>query len=465
MAQLGEAVSRYHKLLEQEPYSDLAWAEEFQETMRRLQLAESGRPVAPILRPHFISHRQLDTLGRITGQLAEILDRVESIAFASPHLLNRLQMLPAEKMLAAVPYGYSRFGVTSSMEAHIRNGSLCLSGFEACRPAGLAYADCLADIFLELPLVKDFKRGRYKLSKLGAVKYMRRAIDDAWREFKRDGSKRDGCKVGAKSAELRPAIAIVDLDQDANSPGDQSHLLAELLNQQGADARVVSLNHLEYAEGRLRVRDFAIDVVLRLLLTRELLTRFDLSHPLLRAYRDGAVCVVNSFRAEFAQRRSLFDLLTDETVTSHLPADDRKLIRNFVPWTRIVSMRKTRHNEDEVDLPEFILRAQENVILLPVEDRNDQLAYVGAEMTPTAWDRAVRLALRTPYVVQERKSAGSSLFPVFQYGDLRMKEAEVTIHPHLFNGRMRGASAVLHTYASGLTTHLAVAPVLLLEEI
>ena len=63
--------------------------------------------------------------------------------------------------------------------------------------------------------------------------------------------------------------------------------------------------------------------------TREILTRWDLSHPLLRAYRDGAVCVVNSFRAEFAQRRALFDLLTDETVTAHLPAADRKLIRYF----------------------------------------------------------------------------------------------------------------------------------------
>ena len=123
MAQLGEAISRYHKLVEQEGFGDGSWADELQERMRQLHLTESGRVVAPILRPHFISRRQLDTLTRVTNHLAEILDRIEAIALASPHLLNRLQMLPAEKMLAAIPSGYSRFSVTSSMDAAVRNGS------------------------------------------------------------------------------------------------------------------------------------------------------------------------------------------------------------------------------------------------------------------------------------------------------------------------------------------------------
>ncbi len=45
-----------------------------------------------------------------------------------------------------------------------------------------------------------------------------------------------------------------------------------------------------------------------------------------------------------------------------------------------------------------------------------------------------------------------------------MKEAEVTVHPHVLSGDMNGASAVLQTYLAGSAAHLAVAPVLLLEE-
>lgn len=458
MAQLDDAIARYHKLLEQPSYRDTAWAEQFQEQMRQQHLVDSGRLLAPVLRPHFISRRQFDALARLSSQIAEILDRLESIAFATPVLLSRLQMLPAEKMLAAVPHGYTRSGVAASMDANLRNGTLALQGLDACKPAGLGYASLLADLFLELPVVKEFKRSRYKLSKLGGPKPLQQALQAAYRQF------------GGKN---KPNIAIVELGQESGAStggaagaglSHEGFLLAELLNQMGAQARLIPPELLEYSSGKLRSGDFAIDVVLRRVSTREILTRWDLSHPLLRAYRDGAVCVVNSFRAEFAQRRALLDLLTDETITANLPAADRKLIRTSVSWTRVVAPRKTLYGDKLVDLPEFILKQREQLALLPNEEASDQRTYIGSAMTDSAWERALKMALRSPYVVQERGPAAHESFPVFQYGELKMKEAEVTVHPHVLNGDMNGASALLQTHVPGATAHLGVAPVLLLEE-
>ena len=454
MAQLGEAIARYHKLLEQPSYRDSGWAEQFQEQMRRQHLVDSGRLLAPVLRPHFISRRQFDALGRLTSQMAEILGRLEAIAFASPVLLNRLQMLPAEKMLAAVPHGYAGSGVTASMDANLSNGALSLHGVDGCKPAGLAYANLLAELFLELPVVKEFKRGRYKLSKLGGAKVLLQALQAAYKQF------------GGKN---KPAIAIVELGQESGaalggSGSSEGLLLAESLRELGASVRLVPPEVLEYSDGKLHSGDFAIDLVFRRVSTRDILTRWDLSHPLLRAYRDRAVCVVNSFRAEFAQRRALLDLLTDETVTAHLSTADRKLIRSSVSWTRVVSPRKTMHCDKQIDLPEFILNQRERLALLPNEDSSGQRIYIGAEMTPDAWDRALRQALRSPYVVQERSLSLRESFPVFQYGEFKMKEAEVTVHPHVLNGEMNSASAVLQTYQAGSAAHLAVAPVVLLEE-
>jgi hypothetical protein len=455
MAQLGDAVTRYHKLFEQDEYRNPVWAEQLQERMRQLHLTESGRILTPVLRPHFISRRQLDMLALTTAHLAEILDRMEAIVFASPPLLNRLQMLPAEKMLAAVPCGYSRFNVTASLDvgmagSNVKNGSLILQGLDACKPSGLAYANLLADLFLELPIVKEFKRNRYKLSKLGGTKALLQAIQAAWREFNHGRTK--------------PNIAIVEMGQEPGAALSEGHLIAEFLSQQGATVRLIPPERLQYSGDKLHSGDFAIDVVFRRVLTRELLTRFELSHPLLEAYRNQSVCVVNSFRSEFAQRRSLFDLLTDETVTAGLPAADRKLIRTVVPWTRIVNARKTKHFEETIDLPEFILRHREKLTLLPMEDGMNQRTYIGKGMTPLAWDRSVRQALNTPYVVQERPAADTETFPAFQYGELKMKIAEVTVHPHIFNGQMNDASAILHSCAEGSAAQLAVAPVLLLEE-
>jgi hypothetical protein len=464
MPQLGDAVTRYHKLLEQDEYRNPVWAEQFQERMRQLHLTESGRILAPILRPHFISRRQLDALARATAHLAEILERMNTLVFASPILLNRLQMLPAEKMLAAVPCGYSRFNVVASMEANLQNGSLMVQGLDASKPAGLAYANLLADLFLELPIVKEFKRNRYRLSNLekalGRSTPLFGTIQGAWREFDRGKIRQDK----AKQDRSAPAIAIVEMAQERKSALSEGHLITETLIRQGANVRLVPPERLQYSGGKLHAEDFKIDVVFRRVLTRELLTRFELSHPLLEAYRDRRVCVVNSFRSEFTQRRSLFELLTDETVIASLPAADRKFTRTIVPWTRIVGQRKTKHFEETIDLPEFILSHREQLTLLPMENSTSQPIYIGRAMTALAWDRAVQQALRTPYVVQDRPIADTEFFPAFQYEELKMKSAEVTVHPHVFSGQMNDASAILHSCSEGSAAQIAVAPVLLLEE-
>lgn len=449
MPQLSEAVARYHKLLATE-YQDLSWAEELQGQMRERGLTDSGRILSPVLRPQFISRRQVETLARVAGQLCAVLDQVEALALQSPALLNRLQMLPAEKVLAAMPSGYARFSVASRLDAHLQNGSLCLRGLDTCQPRGVAHAELLADLFLDLPVMKSFKRGRYKLSKVGGgVKRLHAAVLQAWKEF---------------GGRHQPNVAILEFGDTSGSASSEGALLGELFSDFGSPARVISPEQLEYRGGRLSAGDFSIDVVLRRLLTRELLARFDLSHPLLAAYRDRAVCVVNNFRSEVAQRRSLFDLLTDETLTAHLSLQDRKLIRAFVPWTRVVGQRKTTYKERQVDLPEFIRSTREELVLRPNEDGEQQRVFMGAEMTQSAWEHALRIALRSPYVVQERLCSRREAVPIFQYGELQMKDVEVSIHPHVSNGKMHAASAALETSSAGCASPLAIAPVLVLEK-
>jgi hypothetical protein len=450
MSLLGDAIARYHKLLEQDAFRDLAWAAELQDRMRQQLLTDSGRLLTPVLRPQFISRRQLDSLSRVSERLASILDQIEALALESPPLLSRIQMLPAEKMLASIPSAYSRFSVTSRMDANLEDGSLSLHGFDASKPTGLAYSEPLADLFLDLPLVKSFKRGRYKLSKIGGARHLLAAVLQVWKEF---GGRRN------------PNIAILEAAQQFGSHATEGHLLARLFTQSGSCARVVSPDELEYRHGKLRAADFEIDIVFRRVLTRELLIHHDLSHPFLLAYRDRAVCVVNDFRSELAQRRALFELLTDESVTSKLRGEDRKLIRSFVPWTRLVTQRKTKYKEDDVDLPDFIVRCREQLVLRPNDHECDQRVFVGAEMTSSAWHRAVHLALRTPYVVQERFSCGRQFFPLYQYGELQMKQTEVSVQPHVLNGKLQGLCAALETSSGGCSTPLAMAPVLLLEPI
>ena len=148
-----------------------------------------------------------------------------------------------------------------------------------------------------------------------------------------------------------PRIGVLEFRQpfQAAEPSEYA-LLCELFRRHGCQAEIVSPDLLEYRNGELRQGDFVIDLVFRRVKVQEFLLRYDLSHPLVRAYGDRAVCVINSFRSELAHKKAIFDLLTDETVTAGFPAAERKVIRDHIPWTRVVAAAKVTRQGEQVDL-------------------------------------------------------------------------------------------------------------------
>ncbi len=450
MTQLGEAIARYHKILEGDPYKDLTWAHQLQERMKANNLAVSGRPISPVLRPHFITRRQYSGLGKAVESFSSALERIEKMAIGSPALLSRMELLPAEKMLAAVDPGYPFLAVTSLIDTHLNNGTLRFARYIPDTPTGVAYGEALSDLFYEAPPVKELRK-RYRLEKLPGTKYLLQAILKTYKEW------------GGKNK--KPNIAILEFRQPfQTTESGESALLAGFFRREGHQVEVVSPEQLEYRNNVLRHGDFAIDLIFRRIKVQEFLIRYDLTHPLLRAYREKAVCVVNSFRSELAQKKAIFDLLTDEEITAGFPASERKTIREFVPWTRVVHETKTKFRNKVVDLPEFILHHRQKLVLHPNDEGTDQQSFRGSEVDEAAWEKALRTALRNPYVVQEALEPVVDLFPVLQYGHLEMQKMRVDVHPHSYLGKVQGCSSWLTAVGpSGFSTLSGVAPNFILE--
>jgi len=225
-------------------------------------------------------------------------------------------------------------------------------------------------------------------------------------------------------------------------------------------------DQLEYRDGVLRKGDFRIDVIYRRMRLSEFLMRFDLNHPVVRAYRDRAVCMVNSFRSEMAQKKAVFDLLTDTAVTANFPAAERKAIRDFVPWTRVVAATKTSYKDEVVDLHDFILKNRERLVLKPNDDTGENQSFVGSELDTTAWERALRIAGRgNTYVVQEITTPATFEFPVHRHGTLEMAQLRADVQPHISLGRMTGCSTWLSPAGSsgGFSTLTGLAPTFILD--
>jgi uncharacterized circularly permuted ATP-grasp superfamily protein len=371
------------------------------------------------------------------------------MALANPALLARMELLPAEKMLASIDPGYPFLAVTSLLDTHLSNGSMYFVEYNADTPVGVAYGEALADLFYDCQPVKEFRK-RYILQKLGGKKYLLAALLKAYKQF---------------GGTNQPNIAILEFRQPFQSTEQGEYLLLrEFFRAEGYPTEIVSPDQLEYRAGVLRRGSFTLDLIFRRVKAQEFLLRYDLSHPLVRAYREGKVCMVNSFRSELAHKKAIFDLLTDQTITSSFPAAETKAIRQYVPWTRMVAMNKTSYQDQTVDLPAFILQNREKLVLKPNDDSGEHHSIRGWETDDAGWERALKKALRMPYVVQEKVDASHSMFPLLRYGELEMREMQVDLHPHAYLGKVQGCSSWLSTGdGGGFSTVSGLAPTFILE--
>jgi hypothetical protein len=443
MALVSEAIARYHKLIESAPYIDLGWAQALQERKKSLKL--NGQ-VSPVLRPHFLTNREFLGLEKASESLASAIERVENLALANPALLARLHLLPAERMLAAAEPGYSAIHIASHLHANLSESSLRFTGHSASTPTGVVAGDALADLYYEAPPVKEFRK-KFKLKKVGGTKPLLTAILKAYKES------------GGK--QKKPVTAIVEL----GSGGQSEHApLAEFFNREGYQTVTVTPEQLEYRNNQLRVGELVIDVVYRAFRLQDFLIRFDLNHSLVRAYKERAICMVNSFRSDLGSKKAVLDLLTDDTITAKFPATERKAIKDHVPWTRVVAAAKTTHKGHTVDLPEFAMKHRAKLVLKSNEDTADIPPVKGTDVDDLTWEKALRQAMRSPTIIQELPDPTKSVFPMLQFGSLMMKDMQVDTQPHLFSGAANGASTWLSVAGStGFSTLTGLAPTFVLE--
>jgi len=439
MTQLDEAISRYHRILESEPYRDLRWVKNLQDEMEARQLSAGGRLLCPFLRPNFVTQKQYDNLVKTGEALISAVDRMLRMALASPQLLSRMQLFPAEKMLAAIDPGYEMAEVSAQLDLQIQNGSLHVMQYNADALTGAAWSEGLSEIFYDCPPVKKFRR-RYNVTRVGGKKPFLHALLKAHKMF--------AGRYGMPAGRPKPNIAILEFRDPTGS--SEYEIYRDYFRGEGYQAELISPEGLEYRNGVLRSGSFEIDLIYRRLSVQEFLLRFTLHHPLVHAYRDHKVCIVNSFRSELSHKKAMFALLTDEALTAKFPAVERKAIREHVPWTRVVRPGRTSYRDEVIeDLIEYIRENRETLVLRPNDEYSDLDSYIGYEHDEGSWARAMRESLRAPYVVQERVKPARTVFPLMSYGHLEFKEMQVDVQPQAFLGKVAGCSSYVSASGPG----------------
>ena len=452
-----EAIEHYNSLLEG-PLADDA-IEKLCEGTVKYNLRYGDRPICAVLRPIFVTERQYEMVRREATLALSAIERLYRALMSDEKLRAELGLTPDEERLISIVPGFGAPDASGRLEASFdptvqgravqgRGGEFHFVEYNAAPPGGLIYGDALGEIFMGMDVVREFARER----PLRSVE-IRPCVLETLLCCYREWGGRD-----------RPHIAIVVRKE---SPAlAEYEICREYFESRGHPTVIADPNELEYRGGWLRVRDFRINLVYKRVAVGELLCGAGLSHPLIRATGDRAVCAVNSFRAQTLMKKALFALLDDPQYESLFTGDEVEALRRRVPWTRVLREGFTTYGDRRVDLIDFVAGRREDLILKPNDDHCGRGATLGWQCDDGEWRRAVSDTLGASFVVQERVGATQESFPTLSGGQIAFEDRRVDFAPYTWLGdNVEGAGVRLSAPATpdAPACGVSTTPMLILE--
>jgi uncharacterized circularly permuted ATP-grasp superfamily protein len=413
---MDRAIAAYHALLERGSLADES-AAALREGQRERRLFFGERPLSISLRPRFISPARYAAAVAASEATYRALGALERALLRDAELRRQLDLDPEEERLALADPGCRDSSPSSRLDGFFTD-RLRYVEYNAESPAGMAYGDNLAAVFDALPVMREFKK-RWRVRAIPTRKRQLATMLRCFREWGRAAT---------------PTIAIVDWTGLPTT--SEWEMFREFFEANGIRTLICDPRELEYANGKLFARGTHVTLVYRRVLTSELIAKDDPRRPLRRAYLDGAVCVVNTFRAKLLHKKMSLALLSDPAYARLYSTGDRRAISRHVPWTRKLTPR----------LVDDVSTRRETLVLKPNDEYGGKGVVLGWTTSQAEWDRTLSAALHSSYVVQEAVPVPKEPYPMLLDG-VRAVDVSLDLDPYLFGGKVAGGLTRLSSAA------------------
>jgi hypothetical protein len=443
----SKAANDYNSLIERRPELLEESRAFLEQRLNEVRFVFGGRMLSPYLRPHFVTRKQWQQITNTCETVWGAIEKVGRIAPIDTLMFEQIGLTAGERELVGVDPGYEEVSVTSRLDSFLTDETYQFVELNAECPAGIAYQDVAAEIFCDLPLMREFTR-QHKVTPMYCRQNMLDALLTIYERVRGRGEK--------------PRIGIVDYK---GLPTQREfELFKEFFESQGYSTTIADPRDLELREGKLHHGDSRIDLVYRRVLTTELLEKIDECGAFVEAYKTRAAVFVNSIRTKYVHKKMLFGVLTDERHQHYFSKAEQEAIRGSVPWTRRIEDAKTTYGGQAIDLLEFVRAKRDILVLKPNDDYGGHGIFIGWESDESTWDRALEQALKGDYLAQERVNTSREVFPFVDETGVHMIEQLLDLDPLLFFGKVSGAFTRLSSSSlANVTSGAGMVPTMIVD--
>jgi len=428
---LRPAIEHYHRLLDDD--TGRQSQAQLNDQLHRRELFFGERPLCTVLRPRFLTAEQYAHLRRAIHQIMPAFAKVHAAALADAGFRAQFSLADWEEELIQTDPRFRASSPTARMDCFLTDQGLWFTEYNAETPAASAYNDVLSEAFLGLPIMRRFEHA-YDVRPLPSRHHVMHALLDAYEQW------------GGREP---PRIAILDWREVPTY--SEFVLFQDYFRSHGLECLIADPRQFEYRNGQLLADGITpVQLIYKRVLISELIEREGLNHPVVRAVRDGAACMVNPFVCKILHKKASLAVLSDEANRSLFSADEAHAIDSYIPWTRNVVERTTQLDGQIIDLLPYLARYKDDFVLKPNDEYGGKGIVLGWEVSSEVWTAALRGALSVPYIAQRRIVLPTEPYPSLVEGRVQILDRMLDTNPYIWNG----------AYASGCLTRLSTAALL-----
>lgn len=415
------------------------------EIQKQEGILHDERPICPFMRPHFFARSRYENIKNAAEKLNIAFERMTEVALENAEILAEINLTEKEEQMARLDPRYKGLCNSSRFDTFLDGEDFKFLEYNAETPAGIGDQITFEKVFEQIPEVQQFLAENQHWRPRP-----RRALLEALVSAYHDMG-------GTKE---KPNIAIVDWE--GVSTYSEFEVLRDFFESEGCRTIITNPYELEYDGKKLHVGDFDVDIFYKRVIIHEFLEKFDETHPLIRAYADGNVCMANNFRVKIPHKKTSFAIISDEKYEWIFSKEQIELARRHIPWTRRVRDAKTIFHGKDVELLELMRREREKFTLKPHDDYGGHGVSFGWESSASEWDDLIENALKNCFIVQERVAVEKTSIPTIGEKELSMESLNIDFDPFLFRGKAHGglvrlsASSLVNVSAGGGETALIV---------
>jgi hypothetical protein len=406
------------------------FADQFFERLRSAKLTFGDRVHCPFLRPFFLSSEDEQRVRLVAESVVALAERVVAAALEDRTLFAQFHLRSEEERLARLHAGYGFASTASRLDAFLLPDSLKFAEYNGESPAGAGYSETLAEIFRTLPMMAEFSK-HYDVHSYPLTAKLLDALVMSYIDW------------GGTSK--KPQIAIVDWREVPT--WSEFEIFKDRFQRMGVPTLIADPRDLVFDGKSLSVQGVKIDLVYRRVLINDIVARPQECEALVKAYTANAVCVANTFRCKIPHVKAFFAVLTDERNGALFSHRERELIRQHIPWTRVVEDTGTAHYGEHIELLDFVRKNRANLVLKPSDEYGGSGVTLGWETNEHDWDEAIEFAISATalgkqgcaWIVQERIPIRREIFPyITPAKTVDFRDMLVDFAPYMFRGKLAG---------------------------